>query len=124
MSCAVVGVGLHAGLDAVEGKGGDGGQDAGARGSDLGAIALYPAARLFFANTGDTVLLRHGASPEGSSGDILEAGLSGHGSRSAGGVLREMSFRQWPRDEGQSHRRGRDTVASAANKKGAIKIPN
>lgn len=33
-------VGLHAGLDTVEGKGGEGGEDAGCAGGDFGAVAL------------------------------------------------------------------------------------
>lgn len=81
MQCAIIRVGLHASLNTVKGKGGDGRQDAGGGGSDLGTVALYPAAWLFLINT---VLLRHGASLYEGSSNILETRLSGHGSRSAG----------------------------------------
>lgn len=37
---AIVFVRLHAGLDAVEGEGGEGGQDAGSTGSDLCSVAF------------------------------------------------------------------------------------
>jgi hypothetical protein len=124
MQRAIIRVCLHASLDTVERKGCDSRQDAGAGGSYLGTVALYPGTPLFFANT--VLLLRHGTSPNGGSCDILETGLSGHGSRSARVycVWRVGSFRQWPRDEDQSHQRGRDTMASAADKRCAIKILN
>jgi len=80
MQGAIIRVGLHASLDTVEGKGGNSRQYAGGGSCYLGTVALYPSTLLFFVDTGMLLRLRHGANPSGSSGDILQTGLGGHGS--------------------------------------------
>lgn len=88
-------VGLHASLDAVEGKGGEGGEDAGGAGSDFGAVALDEgrvgvAARGssllaaifgFIAPSGSGVGLRHDGWGGTARGNMLVTSdlcLSGH----------------------------------------------
>lgn len=80
----IVGVGLQSGLDAVEGEGGYGRQDAGGTGRDLGSVTLHPPPGLLTSGTE----LRHGPSPNWRwrrrTGDILDAGPGWHCSRGAG----------------------------------------
>ena len=80
MEKSIVRVGLESRLYAVEGKGRDGGENAGGARRDFGSVPFYPPPLLLVAGVVSTELRRHGPGPKLFAGDILEFDFNWHGS--------------------------------------------